>query len=101
MIAAGARPFNQPQVWHFAFKSPLGIFREWRPYGFVEVFEDQISLFHFNGHMQVVPRPRDGRFIVETYFGEGSADFRVASLHPFTLEQLEAPDPRLAVVRFP
>jgi hypothetical protein len=57
----------------------------WRPYGFVEIAEGIIRLFDYAGLTQTTKLDGQRRFFVETWFGEGAADFRVASLHGFTL----------------
>jgi hypothetical protein len=46
-------------------------------------------------------RPDASTFAVETWFGSGPAEFRVASLHPFTLVLKEDTDQMNPCVRFP
>ncbi len=58
----------------------------WRPYGFVEALGSTIRLFNFSGLVDVAERLPAVRVVfVETWFGEGAAEFRVASLHKFAL----------------
>ena len=78
--------FADPQVWHFAWRDAAVRGAAWRPYGFVEVLGSVVRLFNFSGLVDIVERPREaGPLFVETWFGEGAAKFRVASLHKFTL----------------
>ena len=58
----------------------------WRPYGFVLREGGRIALFQVRGATAFSEiRPDAGAFVVETWFGPGAADFRVASLHAFDL----------------
>ncbi len=77
---------SRPQAWHFAFRS-LKRGRGggwWIPYGIAVAVGCSVRLVHFDGDAQERACP-DGRFVVETWFGAGSADFCVASLHAFEL----------------
>lgn len=101
LITASPREHGEPQVWHFAFRSPNSIYPTWTPYGFVERSPEHAALFHFRGHSSTVALSRSGKsFIVQTWFGPGAADFRVASLHGFELSLRDAPH-GLPCVRFP
>jgi hypothetical protein len=61
----------------------------------------ELSLFNFSG---LTDRAEIGvaarRFRVETWFGEGAAQFRVASLHDYRLGIAVAADPGILRVRF-
>lgn len=81
----GMAAFADPQVWHFAYRDAGRRRAGWRPYGFVEVAEGIIRLFDYAGVTQMARLDSQERFFVETWFGEGAADFRIASLHGFTL----------------
>jgi transcriptional regulator with XRE-family HTH domain len=73
------------QVWHFAYrdKGLLGT-SPWRHYGFVWWHRNRLELYTFHGFTMVAAESADGdSVIVETWFGRGAAEFRVASLHPF------------------
>lgn len=103
-LAIGPTPkseFADPQVWHFAYRN-AGVRRAgWQPYGFVEVLGSAVRLFNFSGLFDVSERPPATRLLfVETWFGEGAAEFRVASLHKFTLTVQSGPTPRAGLVRF-
>lgn len=80
---AGVRA--DPQVGHFAYRD-AGVRRmAWRPYGFVKALGSTLRLCNFSGRVDVTERPEAARVVfVEAWFGEG-AEFRVASLHKFTL----------------
>jgi hypothetical protein len=83
-----------PQVWHFAYRAtvPAADRRPWRPYGFVELCGEELRLFSFGGIDQRLPvSGGTARVAVETWFGEGPAEFRVASLHRFGLHLVHQP----------
>lgn len=93
-----------PQSWHFAWRNTVGATRPWFwvPYGIATRFKGEVELEHFNGQRQRQACPGT-EFVVETWFGKGSADFCVASLHPFEMRLLGAHEPRplaLPRVRF-
>jgi hypothetical protein len=101
-INAVPRKFAEPQVWHFAFKGNNPAFPLWTPYGFVERKCDEIAVYHYRGYSATVDTRADARtFSVETWFGTGAAEFRVASLHPFTLALKRDTDQMNPSVRFP
>lgn len=89
---------SAPRAYHFAYRRSEVPDRTWRPYGTVVVLESNVILVSESGHFQRQPRASDW-FAVETYFGSGGADFRIASLHPFDLE-LEVPSRQTECVRF-
>ena len=95
------RSFADPQVWHFAYRD-AGVRRAaWRPYGFVEVVGPTVRLFNFSGLVDGSDRPLAARSLfVETWFGEGAAEFRAASLHKFTLSVQPDPTRQAGGVRF-
>jgi hypothetical protein len=88
MIIRSLLPTNidRDQVWHFAWRDMIeGAI--WRPYGFVRLAATDLSLYSYSGLINrcIVPSERDS-FGVETWFGEGAANFKVVSIHPFDLE---------------
>jgi hypothetical protein len=103
-ITALPRMFGEPQVWHFACRDQSPNSRLWIPYGFVERRPAEIALFHYHvrGHSTRVETPTEATtFVVETWFGPGSAEFRVASLHDFKLVMTHVADRQTPCVRFP
>jgi|SRR5579871_4850474 len=100
-ITAGERKFGEPQVWHFAFTVPDALLPVWTPYGFVERNREEISLYHVRGYTGSTPRKtNENTFVVETWFGGGTAEFRIASLHPFTAALAEDNESSASYVRF-
>jgi hypothetical protein len=87
-------------VLHFAWRDDID-HALWRPYGFVRLTGTQLRLFSFNGlsASATVDASRPG-FTVETWFGEGAAAFRVASLHRFALRVNNSDAGSTAKVRF-
>ena len=74
------------QVWHFAWSDIIDD-AVWRPYGFVRLAANELSLYSFSGIVNSCLLPSEcNTFGVETWFGEGAAKFKVVSVHPFTLE---------------
>lgn len=77
------------RVWHFAWRPAPDA--AWQPYGFVHLRPGQLQLFAFNGKLD--HRASDGdaaqSFGVETWIGQGAAQFRIASLHRFSMDVLE------------
>lgn len=103
-VTAPPRTCGEPQVWHFAFRDQTPNSLLWIPYGFVERTTQTIGLFHYHarGHSTRVQIPPDtNTFVVETWFGPGPAEFRVASLHDFKLTLSEQADPMTPCLRFP
>ena len=77
---------SRPLVWHFAYRDTGGLPSPiWHPYGFVKMANTSAWLFTFNGLTGETSGVGDA-LRVDTWFGEGAAEFRVASLHEFTLE---------------
>jgi len=89
------------QVLHFAWRDRIDQ-AVWRPYGFVRLAGPNVRLFSFNGLVgtATMGTAEVPSFYVETWFGEGAAVFRVASLHGFHLTVAEAVDGSKPVVRF-
>ena len=76
--------FAEPQIWHFAYRDAGIRGAAWRPYGFVEVFGLDVRLFNFSGLTDAIQlSQRYCPFFVETWFGQGAAQFRITSLHDF------------------
>ena len=101
-LRAAKNGFAKRQIWHFAFKAANPAFNLWTPYGFVEWQENSVALFHYRGHTAAVTIAVEATsFGVETWFGEGSAEFRVASLHEFRLALDHNAQRAQVCVRFP
>ena len=93
----------RPQVFHFAFRHHSYFGGRWLQYGLVIRGDADVRLVHINGHIQryAVHEPVEPTH-VETYFGDGPAIFRVASLHSFTLDVAGAGSAEAGrCVRFP
>lgn len=103
---------REPQAWYLAFRDvrihngepePVSY---WRPFGMLRLEQGQIHLLNFVGLADQTPlNTADGRFVFELFFGQGAAQFRIASLHPFELTHKLTPPPAeqisgLARVRF-
>jgi len=101
-ITAEHREFAEPQVWHFGFRVPGAKRPVWTPYGFIERERDCIRLYQFRGHTAELETPPNTKsFVVETWFGIGPAEFRVASLHRFKLAIVQSADSSTRCLRFP
>jgi hypothetical protein len=104
---------THPRVYHFAFRTLRSSTsssqstgpdtRMWRPFGTVEIspIDKSVRLIHYLGHVQLEHLADDEQCLVETFFGRGPAEFRVASLHDFDLA-LDPPARKKVVrVQFP
>lgn len=92
----------RPQVFHFAYKSTDRFSGRWLQYGFVMRHAEEAVLRHIHGYTERMTVKESGAPLrVSTWFGPGSAIFRVASLQAF---QLAAPAKQFAreeCVEFP
>ena len=94
---------TRPQTFHFAY-SGAGILNSasWLNYGFVVRDLDDVRLVHMHGHTdRYTAQAEAAPSFVETHFGPGAANFRVASLHPFELVLDDPPRASEMCVRFP
>lgn len=103
----GAR---EPQAWYLAFRDvslksgELEPVSWWKPFGMLRLEQGVIHLLQFNGLVeQQAIQHEDSRFCFETFFGQGSAQFRIASVHPFEFEDPADQNkeaPKIPTVRF-
>lgn len=78
---------RHPYVFHFAFRHPRLFAERWLEYGIVLKYCGTVTLWHINGYSKTIELATpDEPARVQTWFGQGPAIFRVASLHPFNLE---------------
>jgi hypothetical protein len=86
---------RNPQLWYLAYRdmsyaSGCGEARSfWRPFAIIYLYQGEAILLNLSGLLQKVniSESRPGHFILETFFGQGAAQFRLASLHPFETQQ--------------
>jgi hypothetical protein len=90
-----------PAILHFAFRHGGDSHKmEWKPFGFVRRERERVTLFNdWAITDEAACDGPDDAVCVKTWFGQGSATFRVASLHPFSLSLVKEP-PALPTVRF-
>jgi hypothetical protein len=89
---------RNPQLWYLAYREVsfgAGVLEPrsfWRPYAIVYLYQNELVLLHLAGLLERVALPsgNTGQFVLETFFGQGAAQFRLASLHPFETESLVA-----------
>jgi hypothetical protein len=91
-------PTAGDQVWHFAWRPALDA--PWRPYGFVRLFGTDLRLFSFTGLSAQAILSEPSSFCVETWIGPGSAHFRVASIHDFSLQTDRSTAHGVVAIRF-
>ncbi|WP_417733857.1 hypothetical protein [Roseovarius sp.] len=89
-----------PWVVHFAYRRINARDGMWRPYGTVIISDHSVQLISESG-ATMAREYSDEEFgvPVETHFGPGGAEFRVASLHQFDLS-VSAPSHETDSVRF-
>ncbi len=92
--------FSEPRTYHFAYRRLGARDQMWRPYGSVVGFKDKVRLISESGDFQEVLDGRSSEcVVVDTYFGTGSAEFRVASIHVFKVH-VNVPSTDKNCVRF-
>jgi hypothetical protein len=93
---------DRAQVFHFAYRQKHLFAARWLQYGSVIRFNRTALLRHINGHAEERRlQSSDAPAVVETWFGHAVVDFRVASLHPFTLAVPAASRSDEPPMRFP
>lgn len=91
---------RSPWVVHFAYRRASARDGMWRPYGSVMRIGQEVVLVSESGDLQEQTLGEAASPIaVETHFGPGPAEFRVASLHEFDLEVM-APSHEPCCLRF-
>ena len=89
-----------PRVYHIAFKRSNAVDAMWRPFGTLIGARGRTQLISESGDFQrLSDTGSPSRVVFETYFGPGSADFRIVSLHRFSL-QITTPSSHEGSVRF-
>lgn len=88
LLITGERPkFNLfPQTFHFAFRQTDRFAGQWLQYGFVVTHQSRVRLQHINGHAEEYDAGSFRPARITTYFGPSSAEFKIASLHPFSFK---------------
>lgn len=81
-------------VYHFAYRRALPGVTAWIPFGLVIRLIQEVFLIHSSGYVehQTLSDGKDPT-IVETWFGHGAAEFRVACVHPFHIQRVKPPFP--------
>ena len=89
-----------PRAYHFSYRRTNARDQMWRPYGSVVRLRSKTVLLSESGDFQEDSAERpENTTVAETYFGDGAAEFRVVSLHPFT-GSIAAPSMENGAVRF-
>ena len=89
-----------PRTYHFAYRRTDARDAMWRPYGSVIGYRHEVRLVSESGDYQRRADERSNEaVIVETYFGPGPAQFRVASFHAFDLT-VETPSREKKAIHF-
>jgi hypothetical protein len=102
IVGTGDGLARRAQVFHFAYRQQHLFAARWLQYGSVIRFGRMALLRHINGHAEERRLlSSDVPAVVETWFGPAAVDFRVASLHPFTLAVPAASPSDQPPMRFP
>ena len=80
-----------PQTFHFAHRHQEQYAGRWLSYGFVVIHGESVRLQHINGQSNSYRAENLLAASVRTVFGPNPAEFKVASLHPFSL-RVDAPE---------
>lgn len=90
-----------PLVYYFAYRRTFVSLRAWIPYGVVIRKKNSAILFHVHGHTQIEHGlTARSPTIAATHFGSGEVEFRVTSLHEFSLD-VDSRSPKRAELYFP
>lgn len=98
-------PFGQAdtdrnRTYYFAYRKLGATDGLWRPYGIVRQRGREAICLAEMGHIQKCELDDPDRVDVETFFGPGPAEFRVAALHQFEAEVV-VPSQGTGALRFP
>jgi len=91
---------RQPRGVHIAYRrcvTPM-VDTMWRYYGTVLAIDGRIELYSESGAFQETPQANNGEIQFRTYFGGRPVEWRIASLHEFSMQA--APSDDDAVVTF-
>jgi hypothetical protein len=99
VLGACLAPRSQ-RIWQ-AISVTMQAYLSERHYGFVWKNGPELSVFAFNGLSRTVACPAERVPIaIETWFGLGAAEFRIASLHPFEAVGPQTAQSERPTVRF-
>ena len=91
----------KPQTFHFAYSQKKAFGERWLHYGFVVQHRMSVTLTHINGQTDsYTAESIDDPTCVETWFGQGPAIFRIASMHPFSIDINPSLNQTFPAVRF-
>lgn len=92
-------PVSWPRAFHIAYRRLSNADGLWRPYGAVMTRLKEAILVHENGEVQRTPffASNNHRIRFRTWFGPEPAEFRLASLHPFSCRIEPFNDPEVAL----
>ncbi len=90
-----------PFVYHVAFRHGSLFGRRWLQYGLLIRHGREATLRHINGYVASASVAPSTATEFQTWFGPGSAIFRVACLHPFELEVDLSTGAHPGALRFP
>lgn len=93
------RRHRHPRAVHIAYRRFDVPDTMWRYYGTVLAIAQRIELYSESGTFQEVPQVNEGEIQFRTYFGGRPVEWRIASLHEFSL-QTEYPSNDSAAVTF-
>lgn len=80
------RKSGLPQVFHFAYCQPHAYARRWIAYGYIIKRSNKVELVNITGDMQSHKTPiKTQSIMAETWFGQSPVNFRIASLHDFSV----------------
>jgi hypothetical protein len=90
---------TSPLVFHIAYRRKPAADHMWRPFGSIIRREASLTIASESGGLIERAIAPDGRIDVETFYGPGPAEFRIASLHAFDVE-IVVPSPAKDALRF-
>ena len=78
--------FTRPRTVHIAYRRLRSRDTLWRFYGSVMAIENELRLYSESGDFQTMRQANENEIRFRTYFGGRPVEWRIASLHPFSLE---------------
>ena len=81
-----ARPSNDPRAVHIAYRRTDSADTMWRYFGTVLSVAGELRLYSESGAYQTMPEVELGEVRFRTFYGGRPVEFRVASLHEFSLD---------------
>lgn len=92
-------PASNPRAVHIAYRRAKTRDTMWRYYGTVIAIDGRLELYNEGGDFQSMPQRSIEEIVFRTYYGGRPVEWRIASIHEFSIE-LEYPFNDMSVIGF-